>query len=181
MALVNPEELLSFPRERPLIYLYVMIWYPLLSVVPQELLYKTLFFETLQNIVPFAMGNGYRLGPILRLHAYYFGAEHFCTRGVVASIHDNNRRIAHGTYLFHNTITCACLTRTRALWMLGVHHWHGNVPAHGKCVGRIKKALSEGFLFEVYCKKINEIISQQRRVLRRVQPRLRRYALERIR
>lgn len=45
MALVNPEELLSFPRERPLIYLYVMIWYPLLSVVPQELLYKTLFFE----------------------------------------------------------------------------------------------------------------------------------------
>ena len=44
MALVNSDQLFSFPREQPLIYLYVMIWYPLLSVVPQELLYKTFFW-----------------------------------------------------------------------------------------------------------------------------------------
>ena len=57
MAVVNPDQLFSFPRERPLIYLYVMIWYPLLSVVPQELLYKTLFFERYKMLFrsPWAM------------------------------------------------------------------------------------------------------------------------------
>lgn len=52
MYFVHPEELFSFPLERPKIYAYVMVWYPLLSVIPQELLYKSLFFGRYGRLFP---------------------------------------------------------------------------------------------------------------------------------
>ncbi len=52
MYFVHPDQLFSFPRERPTLYIYVMIWYPLLSVIPQELLYKSLFFGRYGKLFP---------------------------------------------------------------------------------------------------------------------------------
>lgn len=41
--LLRPEMLLSLPRERPDVWLTVMLLYPLLSVYPQELIYRVFF------------------------------------------------------------------------------------------------------------------------------------------
>lgn len=40
-----PGRFLSFPRHRPDIWLMVLTLYPLLSVIPQELVYRTFFFH----------------------------------------------------------------------------------------------------------------------------------------
>ncbi|MDX1501094.1 MAG: CPBP family intramembrane glutamic endopeptidase [Thermoanaerobaculia bacterium] len=45
VALFDPSELLNFPRRRPGIWLAVMLLYPLLSVYPQELLFRTFLFR----------------------------------------------------------------------------------------------------------------------------------------
>lgn len=40
-----PERFLQFPRERPGIWLMVMLLYPLLSVYPQEIIFRAFFFH----------------------------------------------------------------------------------------------------------------------------------------
>lgn len=45
VLLLVPERLLSFPLERPGFWALVMLWYPVLSVLPQELIYRSLFFH----------------------------------------------------------------------------------------------------------------------------------------
>lgn len=40
-----PESFLSFPKERPRIWITVMLLYPLLSVWPQEMIYRRFIFE----------------------------------------------------------------------------------------------------------------------------------------
>ena len=44
VVLFEPERLLSLPLERPHIWMMVMIGYPLISVFPQEVIYRTYFF-----------------------------------------------------------------------------------------------------------------------------------------
>lgn len=43
--LTIPERLFNFPRERPQLWAMVMLLYPLLSVVPQELIFRSFFFR----------------------------------------------------------------------------------------------------------------------------------------
>ena len=43
--LVFPERFLAFPLYRPSIWMIVLLLYPLLSVIPQELVYRTFFFH----------------------------------------------------------------------------------------------------------------------------------------
>lgn len=40
-----PEEFLNIPRERPELMLLILVFYPVFSALPQELLFRTLFFE----------------------------------------------------------------------------------------------------------------------------------------
>ncbi|MGN9909400.1 CPBP family glutamic-type intramembrane protease [Phytohabitans sp. LJ34] len=40
LALAQPEQLFELPREEPLIWAIVVVFYPLLSVYPQELIYR---------------------------------------------------------------------------------------------------------------------------------------------
>lgn len=42
---LQPAELFSFPRERPVVWMVVMLLYPLLSALPQELIYREYFFQ----------------------------------------------------------------------------------------------------------------------------------------
>lgn len=49
-----PRQFLALPRDRPHIWQRIMLFYPLLSVIPQELAYRTFFFH--------------RYGPIFRGH-----------------------------------------------------------------------------------------------------------------
>jgi hypothetical protein len=52
-----PEQFLSFPRERPDIWLMVMLLYPLLSAFPQEILYRTFLMERYRTIVDHSAGT----------------------------------------------------------------------------------------------------------------------------
>ena len=49
-ALFYPNLLFAFPRERTGIWLMVMILYPLLSVVPQEFLFRTFFMQRYESL-----------------------------------------------------------------------------------------------------------------------------------
>ncbi|TDT87231.1 CPBP family intramembrane glutamic endopeptidase [Pseudodesulfovibrio indicus] len=44
VAVLTPSELFAFPRSRPLLWLAVMGLYPILSALPQELLYRAFLF-----------------------------------------------------------------------------------------------------------------------------------------
>lgn len=41
----HPEDFLAFPKYRPRLWMLIMIFYPLVSVLPQELVYRTFFFH----------------------------------------------------------------------------------------------------------------------------------------
>ena len=45
LAVLQPERLFEFPRREPALWLMVMFGYPILSVVPQELVFRTFFFQ----------------------------------------------------------------------------------------------------------------------------------------
>jgi len=45
-----PDKFLNFPLQHPLLFLGFIFLYPILSVLPQELLYRTFFFERYQTI-----------------------------------------------------------------------------------------------------------------------------------
>ena len=44
-ALVVPEHLLSLPLQRPYMWVMVLLFYPQLSVIPQELIFRSYFFK----------------------------------------------------------------------------------------------------------------------------------------
>lgn len=48
----EPEQLFSFPRRRPLLWLVVVALYPLLSAFPQELIYRGFFFKRYSALFP---------------------------------------------------------------------------------------------------------------------------------
>ena len=47
-----PEMFLSFPRERPRIWALVMLFYPIFSVYPQELVWRALFHHRYRHALP---------------------------------------------------------------------------------------------------------------------------------
>lgn len=52
LAAVYPEHLFDFPRTKPAMWAMVMIFYPLLSVVPQEFVYRIFFFRRYAALLP---------------------------------------------------------------------------------------------------------------------------------
>lgn len=54
---VNPELLFDFPAERPFLWMVVMVLYPILSALPQELIYRTYFFHRYGDIISLKNGT----------------------------------------------------------------------------------------------------------------------------
>jgi len=67
-----PGWFLSFPRERPGLWLLVMILYPVLSVWPQEMIYRAFIISPVCSSLRHTVGIYSRLGSRLRIHAYNF-------------------------------------------------------------------------------------------------------------
>lgn len=75
-ALLVPDQLLAFPIERPRLWAMVMLFYPLLSALPQELIYRPLFFrrygalfgagstQIAVNAVIFGLGHLFYMNPV---------------------------------------------------------------------------------------------------------------------
>lgn len=46
----RPDLFLGFPRDRTILWLFVLVFYPLFSVYPQELIFRTFFFHRYQPV-----------------------------------------------------------------------------------------------------------------------------------
>lgn len=51
-----PDAYFAFPRQRPDIWIMVMIFYPLVSVYPQELIFRGFFFDRYRDLFPTRWG-----------------------------------------------------------------------------------------------------------------------------
>ncbi len=76
--LLMPERILSFPLQRPGMWLIVMLLYPLLSALPQELLFRSFFFRRYAPLFP---GNW-----MLAASAAAFGFVHIMFHNAVAPL-----------------------------------------------------------------------------------------------
>lgn len=100
--LVMPDDFLSFPRERPEMWWRVMLFYPLLSVWPQEIIYRSFMYHRYQPI--WGTQRGY-----VWASAGAFGFAHVLLYNPVAVI-----MTAMGGYLFakdfarHKSLGLAC-------------------------------------------------------------------------
>lgn len=60
LIIFEPQNLLIIPKERPLLWVAIMVFYPLWSALPQELIFRVFFFHrykqiiTNQNVMVFA-------------------------------------------------------------------------------------------------------------------------------
>jgi len=85
VLLFQPEDFLNLARERPLLWMLVMIFYPLVSVYPQEFLFRVLFFyryrplfsstrmAILANMGTFAFAHIFFYNPVALLLTFFGG------------------------------------------------------------------------------------------------------------
>ncbi|MDX1637739.1 MAG: CPBP family intramembrane glutamic endopeptidase [Balneolaceae bacterium] len=59
VLLVHPDTLFAFPRKQPVVWIVVMLLYPLLSALPQELIYREFFFQRYRSLFPSEAVLGY--------------------------------------------------------------------------------------------------------------------------
>lgn len=55
--MVQPDQFFAFPSEQPIVWMVVMVLYPVLSALPQEFIYRTYFFHRYDSIIPFRNGS----------------------------------------------------------------------------------------------------------------------------
>ncbi|QDU67806.1 CPBP family intramembrane glutamic endopeptidase [Engelhardtia mirabilis] len=104
-AWVWPERFLDLPRERPWLWAMVMVLYPVLSVLPQELIYRVYFFHRYSR----AVGDPRVL---LALSAVAFGYVHVLYGAWISVILTLVGGLLFGlTYL-----------RTRSIWLVSLEH-----------------------------------------------------------
>ncbi len=58
VLILHPSEFFYFPREQPVVWMVVMLLYPLLSALPQELTYREFFFQRYRTLFPSEMVLG---------------------------------------------------------------------------------------------------------------------------
>lgn len=79
VVLWQPELLFSFVRERPLLWALVMLLYPLVSVIAQELIYRSVFFSRFAPI--------FSAMPVMMIaNALAFGFAHILFRNWIAPV-----------------------------------------------------------------------------------------------
>ncbi len=120
-----PDKLLSLPLQRPNIWVMVMIWYPVLSVVPQELIFRSFFFRHYAAWFerPF-------VGKLI--NAFAFGWLHIILQNWVAVIFSGlGGYLFADTYHKHKSLALVCFEH--ALYGcyvftigLGYYFYHGN-------------------------------------------------------
>jgi uncharacterized protein len=126
VAFAAPHLLLNFPRERPGIWALVMIFYPVFSVYPQELIYRAFLFHRYKPLftTPFAM---------ICASAAAFGYMHIIFENVIAVALTLVGGILFArTYWRTRSLAAAWLDH--ALWGcfvftvgLGIYFYHGAV------------------------------------------------------
>jgi membrane protease YdiL (CAAX protease family) len=123
--LYNPHMLFAFPRENTLLWVIVMFLYPLLSALPQEIIFRGFFFRRYSDI----LGRN----ALFALSGLLFGYAHIFYGNITAPL-----LTAAGGLLFARTyLTTGSLALTvleHALWGnllftigIGSFFYHGNI------------------------------------------------------
>lgn len=121
-----PGRLFSMPRHAPDLWQRIMIYYPILSVLPQGIIYRTLFFERYRVLFP---SNAVAIG----VHALAFGLGHLFFLNWVAVTLTVAGGAAFGwAYLERRSFWFANLLHAFAGWCvftagLGSYFYHGAI------------------------------------------------------
>jgi uncharacterized protein len=123
--LMVPEHFFAFPKERPAMWAMVMLLYPLLSVLPQEFLYRSFFLRRYQAIMSPAA--------LALLSALLFGWVHIVLHNWVAVVFSAIGGVMF-TRSYQQTQSLAAAVLEHALYGctiftvgLGVFFYHGFV------------------------------------------------------
>jgi len=106
VAELMPRQFLALPRHRPHIWQRVMLFYPLLSVIPQELAYRTFFFHRYGPLF-----QGHR-GAMIVINGLLFGFGHVLFGNWVAVV---------GTMLT-GTLFAFRYSETRSIGLVWLEH-----------------------------------------------------------
>lgn len=79
VALWKPTFLFSFVCERPQFWAFVMIAYPIISVIPQEIIFRSFFFQRYARVFPSTLG-------LIIASGVMFGAAHLIFQNWVAPL-----------------------------------------------------------------------------------------------
>ena len=125
-AVLVPDSLFAIPRERPRLWLLIMVVYPLLSAVPQELIFRPLFFRRYGGLFP---NEGIAVGA----NAVAFGLGHLFYMNPVTILMTMAAGAVFGwAYLRHRSFLLACVLHSLAGQIvftvgLGRYFYHGAV------------------------------------------------------
>ncbi len=108
--LYRPQAFLAFPRQQFGFWLALMILYPLLSVIPQELIYRAMFFHRLHRLSP-ALAVGW----LIVLNGLIFSFSHLLFRNQYAVLLTiPGGMLFAGTFRRTRSLLCCCVEH--ALW-----------------------------------------------------------------
>lgn len=130
VAILWEEAFLYLPRERPELWLSLLLVYPVLSVIPQEFIYRTFFFHRFQPL----FGNGPR---IILASAFAFAFAHIVYQNWLAvSLCFAGGIIFARTYAQTRSLPAVCLEHTAyglLLFTIGLAPYFGlEHPAPGR-------------------------------------------------
>jgi hypothetical protein len=112
--LMVPDRFLSFPLQKPALWALIMVFYPLLSVVPQELLYRSFFFARYRAILPgFWLMVGSSAGLFAYSHIIFknWVAPLFCLiGGLIFAAHYHQHRSLKWAVIEHAAYGCFVFT-----------------------------------------------------------------------
>ena len=104
-SIAKPELLLALPRERPWVWLAIVVLYPILSVIPQELVFRVFLFRRYRAILPSRAAR-------VVVSAVLFGFAHV--------IYGNAYSVALSTV--GGVIFALTYLRTRSIWIVSLEH-----------------------------------------------------------
>ena len=125
-AVLVPDGLFAIPRQRPALWIMIMVLYPLLSAVPQELIFRPLFFRRYGGLFP---NEGIAVGA----NALAFGIGHLFYMNPVTILMTVIAGAVFGwAYLRHRSFLLACVLHAIAGQIvftvgLGRYFYHGAV------------------------------------------------------
>jgi membrane protease YdiL (CAAX protease family) len=102
---LHPDQFFAFPAERPIMWMIVMVLYPILSALPQEFIYRTYFFHRYEDLLSL------RYAPVIA-SAVAFSFMHI--------IYDNWWAV--GISFIGGLLFGATYARTKSLFWVTVEH-----------------------------------------------------------
>lgn len=108
---LEPEKLFNFPQERPIIWVLVMLLYPLLSVIPQEIVFRSFYFARYTNVLAGEEGSRSLTFSIV-INALLFGYAHIILQNWVAV----------GLCVIGGVFFAQTYARTRSLALVWIEH-----------------------------------------------------------